>query len=322
MVLKRKRIGIIGASEIAFRRFLPALVKCEKFEYAGIASRNKQKTDTFIKKFGGSEYYNYDEMLIDESVDAIYLPLPPALHYEWAKKALLSGKHVLVEKPFTSSICHTIELIEAAKGLNLALHENYMFLYHRQIEIIRQIIREGMLGDLRLIKASFGFPRRGSDDFRYNKELGGGSLLDCGGYTIKLANILLGDGMKAKAAKLNYLDEFNVDIFGSATFENEEGLVAQISFGMDNSYKCELEVWGSKGHLTAPRIFTAPPDFNVKLYLNINNQESTVEIGIDDQFLNSIEYFYNTIINEDERRCNYAAILQQSRLIESIIGGQ
>ena len=121
-----------------------------------------------------------------------------------------------------------------------------MFAFHNQLKEIAQIIERGEIGDVRLYRISFGFPQRAVNDFRYNKELGGGALIDAGGYTIKYAAMLLGETAHITAAQMNYTDEFEVDIYGSATLVNQDGATAQIAFGMDNSYKCELEVWGSK----------------------------------------------------------------------------
>ena len=90
------KIGILGTADIAFRRFLPALQKCSEFLFAGIASRTLEKVQPFIDAFGGQAYKSYDALLADESIDAVYVPLPPALHYEWGKRVLLSGKHLFM----------------------------------------------------------------------------------------------------------------------------------------------------------------------------------------------------------------------------------
>ena len=164
-------------------------------------------------------YNNYNELLSSADIDAVYIPLPPALHFKWAKMALENGKHVLLEKPFTTSLSDTEELIRIAKEKNLAVHENYMFSYHTQLDWIKNKVSEGVIGDIRLIRIDFGFPFRGANDFRYNKALGGGALLDCGGYTIKLATMFLGDTAEVKTSQLNYKEGFEVDIYGSATLQ-------------------------------------------------------------------------------------------------------
>lgn len=289
------KLGILGTADIAFRRFLPALNKCPQITYAGVASRTPEKGLKFQENFGGKVYQSYDELLADESIDAVYVPLPPALHFEWGKKVLESGKHLLMEKPFTTNINDTEELLKLAEKNGLAVHENYMFLYHSQLAKIKEIIANGSLGDIRLYRMSFGFPMRSQGDFRYNKELGGGALLDCGGYPVRLALELLGNTAKVVYSKLVQPEGFEVDLYGSAVMENDVGQVAQISFGMDNAYQCQLEVWGSKATLIAPRIFTAGDGVKPSIILRTSSDESKIELDADDQFLHSIQHFMNRI---------------------------
>ncbi len=286
------KIGILGAADIAYRRFLPALEKCPEIVYVGVASRTLEKTLRFAERFGGKVYGSYGELLADKSVDAVYVPLPPALHYEWGKKVLLAGKHLFMEKPFTTAPGDTRELLELAAERRLITHENYMFLYHRQLTKVKELIADGMLGKIRLYRMAFGFPKRAEGDFRYCKTLGGGALLDCGGYPVRLALDLLGESARVVQAKLVQLEGYEVDLYGSAVLENDAGQTAQISFGMDNSYKCELEVWGSRGCLQAGRIFTAPSDFEPVITVKTQAGEETASVQADDAFLNSLHQFY------------------------------
>ncbi|MEE1186721.1 MAG: Gfo/Idh/MocA family oxidoreductase [Acutalibacteraceae bacterium] len=337
--MKKVRIGIICPSEIAFRRFMPALKKCEQFEYVGVAHANKdewfcddlseferisnsdrQKAQNFCDTYGGKIYESYAQLLCDENVDAIYLPLPPALHYKWADSALKSGKHVFLEKPSATRAVDTQDLVKTAKEKRLALHENYMFSFHSQLDEIAQIVKSGELGDIRLYRIAFGFPMRGADDFRYKKSLGGGALLDCGGYTIKLAYQLLGDTAEVKCSTLNFTDDFDVDLYGSAALCNNKNEVAQITFGMDNSYKCDLEIWGSKACLLADRIFTAPVDFTPTAHIKSANGIKNIEFKSDDTFKKSIEHFYSCIVNENIKNENYAKLIKQAQLVDKVKG--
>ena len=312
------RLGILGTSDIAYRRFLPSLKKCGCFEYVGVASREIKKTTPFVEKFGGIGFPDYDSLIRSDLVDAVYIPLPPALHYKWANKALSNGKHVLLEKPFTTSLQDSTNLIKKANDAGLALHENYMFQYHSQLKEIRALIDGGYIGDIRLIKSSFGFPLREKNDFRYNKELGGGAILDAGGYIVKLATILLGASISVKIATTNYLENYDVDMFGSVTFENEKGLVFQGSFGMDCYYQCSLEIWGSEGKIFTNRIFTAPPMLEPKLIIETANEIRELSLSQDDHFEKSIDMFYNAIIGEESRKKAYNEILLQAELINRI----
>lgn len=335
--MKKLRIGILGPSDIAFRRFLPALKNSEHFECAGVAiakphernqsyndhelkamlKKSMQKAEDFLKNYQGAIFNGYEELL-SSSIEAIYIPLPPALHYVWAKKALDYGKHVLLEKPFTTNLPDTKKLLKIAEQQGLAVHENYAFCYHEQINKIRQLIKDREIGEIRQIRAAFGFPYRGAADFRYDRELGGGALLDSGVYPIKLSTLFLGKTAQIMTAALQSAKEHKVDVFGSATLENDDGITAQVSFGMDNFYKCELEIWGSEGCIYAPRIFTAPA--NLTATVLVKKQEVRVfEIARNDQFLGSIDHFYHCIADNTLRLKSYAEIEAQSRQIDDIL---
>ena len=154
------KIGIICPSEIALRRFMPALQKVQGvlFSAIGIASpkewfgdlenvtaeqieeqqfREFTKAGAFVDQYGGEIIVGYETLVSSDKIDAIYIPLPPALHYKWAKLALQNGKHVFVEKPSTTTLADTNDLISIASKKELVLHENYMFIYHSQLEEIQ-----------------------------------------------------------------------------------------------------------------------------------------------------------------------------------------
>lgn len=326
-----KRIGIICPSEIAFRRFLPALKEARCFEYAGVAIASKEefvgatdeimakeraKAQTFVDNHGGKIYEGYSTLIHSDEVDAVYLPLPPGLHYRWAKEALTAGKHILCEKPCTTTLTNTEDLLKDANGKGLAVHENYMFAFHDQLEAVNEIVRSGEIGEVRLYRISFGFPMRAQNDFRYNKALGGGALLDCGGYTMKYASMLLGPTAELKYAQSNNIEGFSVDMYGSAALVNEDGITAQIAFGMDHNYKCELEVWGSKGTIYTNRILTAPAGLIPEVIIRKGNEEEKRNLPADDAFKKSILHFCKCIEDADTRKANYGTLLRQARLVE------
>lgn len=326
------RIGIICPSEIAARRFLPALVQTEQFRFAGVAVADKSEfagaTDETLKKeftkaesmvdlFGGTVFSGYHSLIESSDIDAVYLPLPPGLHYHWAQKVLKAGKHALVEKPFTTKLQDTEELISIASDKGLALHENYMFVFHEQMNVFRRIIESGQLGDIRLYRVCFGFPLRSLNDFRYNRSLGGGALLDCAGYTMRCASFFLGNDAFVVNGMRNGIDGFEVDMFGSAVMANKEGVTAQLAWGMDNNYRCDLDIWGSKGSLHSGRVLTAPAGFVPKSTIKIGNDAPVeIELPADDAFRKSISHFAACVQNEEVRFLNYETIRRQSRLVD------
>ena len=302
------RIGIICPSEIAFRRFLPSLKKTADFQYVGVAvatreefvgasdeilAKEREKAQSFVENHGGKIFEGYSTIIRSDEIDALYVPLPPALHCKWAKMALENGKHVMVEKPSTTCLADTQALVSLAAEKKLALHENYMFVFHKQMAAIDKIVKSGEIGDVRLYRISFGFPRRDARDFRYNKALGGGALLDAGGYTMKLATELLVGDVRLKAASAGY-----------------------VAFGMDNDYRCELEIWGSKGTLTTGRILTAPNGYEPCYTIKKNQEFTEGKLPADDAFLGSIQRFGACMADDEVRKDNYEKLLRQERLVE------
>lgn len=317
------KIGILGAADIAYRMFVPALKQCGLFECAGIAELyNKEKLNKFIREYELQSYDSFDELIENPEIDILYIPLPPAFHYEYAKKALLQGKHVFLEKPLTTNQKDAEELVSIARSKKLVLQENYMFQYHSQIQKVLEIIASKQLGEVRLMRGNFCFPKRESNDFRYVKKLGGGALLDAGGYVIKLGTLLLGEMAKISDAHLYYTREYEVDMFGDFSMSNGE-LTYQGAFGMDNQYNCSLEIIGSKGKLLADRIFTSPPEYVPRFQIIQGNKSETVVNEPDNHFVKSIELFDKALRDDMLREELYEKSLHQSRMVSSVkeLGG-
>lgn len=338
MAMEKVRIGILGASDIASRRFLPALKTAEAFEFAGVAvadyrewgtgfdektyepllAKKREKAQKFIDSYGGKIYPGYENLIRSEDVDAVYVPLPPSLHFPWCYKALSAGKHVLSEKPCTTSLKDTTELVGLAEKKGLALYENYAFGLHKQIAQIRELIAEGKIGELRLIRSAFGFPYRSATDFRYDKKMGGGALLDCGGYALKAVQLFTDGDVSVVTSALHHTDRHDVDMYGSAALIDKNRIEAQIAFGMDNSYKCELEIWGSRACILAPRIFTPPAEMETQIIVR-GQSEEIIKVMPDDQFARAVEFFGSCIEDPGTREQAGKDILRQSRLVDEMM---
>ena len=333
------RVGVLGTASIAERRMIPAILHHPAYEYVGASIATREETDPaiteiefqprwdhrlqraaeFKAKFGGNTTFGFSAMLQRDDLDAVYIPLPPALHHRWVLEALKNGKHVIAEKPITTSLAATKEIIQEAEKRNLAVIENYGFCYHAQTKMIQKLIWEGTIGELRLIRAAFCFPHRAEDDFRYKKALGGGALLDCGGYTLKAASLFLGEDTKVVCSHLETTPGHEVDVYGTATVQNSRGQQAQLSWGMDNAYQCELQINGSKGLITASRIFTAPAGFEAPVTVQCGQKREEYKLA-DDQFEKLIDKFTRCASDPERRAQKYKEILHQSELVENCKG--
>ena len=311
-------IGVLGCSSFAKRSILPALKNLPgNFSLQGIASRNKESANEFAGLFDTTPY-DYDSLIDNKLIDAVYIPLPNSLHAEWINKALDKGKHVLVEKSMATSLADTTALNNKALSNSLVLVENFQFRFHRQLAKIMEIINSGSIGELRSMRSSFGFPPfADKSNIRYQKELGGGALLDVGAYPIKISQLFMGNDLRIKAARLNYDSPEGVDMGGGGFIEQVNGpLFSEVAFGFDHYYQCNVEFWGSKGKLTATRIFTAHPEFEPELILETGGASETIKVKPDNHFVNMLLHFHGLICQPDLAADEYAQNINQSRLIE------
>ena len=327
--MKKYRIGVLSPSEIASRRMVPAIIDSGHFEYAGVAHANFEeypgqsaghaaKCDRFAESFGGKIYGSFAELLGDADVDAVYIPLPPSEHLKWAEAAFAAGKHVLTEKPSTACLADTVKLIEAAEKSGLALHENYAYAFHAQVDKIREILESGRIGDLRMVRATFSFPYKGESDFRYHADKGGGAIIDCGGYPVNFASGFLGGDVRVISSSLHSTRGHDVDTYGAATLAGDNGVIAQVSWGMDNVYRCCTELHGSTGMISTDRLFSPPAGMRPVISISDNSGVEKVEVPADDQFGRSLDHFAECIENASAAADRRAKILKQAELIQSI----
>jgi D-xylose 1-dehydrogenase (NADP+, D-xylono-1,5-lactone-forming) len=181
------RFGILGAADIARKALIPAIQAAANAELVALASRDVESGRDL---FAGTVYGNYQELLDDPAVDAVYLPLPNNLHREWTLRALAAGKHVLCEKPLALNAAEAEEMAAAAKGSGRLLMEAFMYRFHPRIRAAVERLRRDPPAELR---ARFGFPLDSPGNYRLDPALGGGALLDVGCYTINLARWVLGE---------------------------------------------------------------------------------------------------------------------------------
>ena len=311
-------IAVLGAASIALRSVIPAINSLPNhFRLAGISSKDRSKAETISSSYECKAYGTYESLLIDRSIDAIYIPLPNALHYPFAKMALENGKHVLVEKSLGCTLDEVEELVEIAKANNRVLFENFQFRFHSQLSTILQIIKDGTIGDLRSMRVAFGFPPfLDPNNIRYSAELGGGALLDAGAYAMKITPFFLGNDIFVAQASSAQDQIRGVDIWGGGVFQQQNGpLSCHFSYGFDHYYQCSLELWGNIGKLTTNRIFTAPVGFNPKLIIETQNVVEEHSLSADDQFKNMLEHFYSLITGGKSVLMEYKQNVQQASLI-------
>jgi predicted dehydrogenase len=314
--MNKLKIGVLGCANIAKRSVIPAIKSIADFELIAIASRTKAKAEEFASTFNCEAIEGYQNLLDRNDIDVIYMPLPTGLHEEWVIKALEAGKHILIEKSLAMNYDSAHRMVELAREKELLIMENFMFLYHNQHQFVKDLIAKGEIGEVRCFRSSFGFPPLDSENFRYNKALGGGALLDAAAYTVRASQLFLGNDIWVEAATLINLDA-EVDLYGGAYLKTDNGMFAEVAFGFDNFYQCNYEIWGSKGKITAQRAFTPGADFKPTITLEQQGETFNYEVDAENHFINILNEFKRCVLENDVEK-KYEEILNQSRLLQEL----
>ena len=289
------RIGVLGCADIARRRILPAMTACPDVDVVAVASRREAAAAETSERFGCLPVHGYAALLARPDIDAVYVPLPTALHARWTRAALDAGKHVLAEKPLTTEHALTQELTALARNTGLVLMENVMFVHHSQHAAVRRLVADGAIGELRSLHAAFAVPRLPAHDIRHRPELGGGALLDTGVYPLRAAVHHLGADLRVVGATLTSTAGHVVDTAGTALLTTREGVAAHLTFGIDHAYRSAYEIWGSEGRITVDQAFTPPADHEPAIRLERRSGTETVRLPPDDQVLRTIEAFAGAV---------------------------
>jgi predicted dehydrogenase len=188
------RIGVLGAARIAPAAIIAPARSVDGVTVAAVAARDPVRAAAFARKHGVPATRTYDELIADDDLDAIYIPLPNGLHHEWTLRALAAGKHVLCEKPFTSNAAEAADIAERAQGTGLVVMEAFHYRYHPLATRMTEIVQD--LGEVRRVETAMCFPLPRFKDIRYQYALAGGALMDAGCYAMHCAR-LLGPGEPA-----------------------------------------------------------------------------------------------------------------------------
>ena len=311
--------GVLGCAGIAQKSVIPAILSLNENKLVAVSSRNQGTADKFAQQFNCLGIEGYEELLKREEIDAVYIPLPNGLHFEWVMQALEHNKHVLVEKAAFVSLEDAQKAVALARKKGLAIVENFQFQHHSQNSFVKKMLQEDEIGEIRSFRSSFGFPPFDPEtNIRYKPELEGGALLDSGAYVLKASCFFFGNEFEVKAAQLSYNSDFNVDWYGGAFLvNNKNGVFSEVAFGFDNFYQCNYEIWGSKGKITATRAYTAKADFAPTVILEKQGVFKEIVLEPDDHFRNMLLYF-NQMVKDRNFEPELDNILTQAKLIDQV----
>ena len=241
------RWGILSTAHIN-RKLLAGAALSREVDVVAVGSRELARARAFADEHGiPAAYGSYEELLGDPSVEAVYNPLPNTLHCEWSIRALEAGKHVLCEKPMSSSVAEVEEAFDAAERSGFLLTEAFMYRHHPQTERLRSLVAEGAIGELRLMRSVFSYGLFDEGNIRLRTEVDGGSLMDVGCYCISGSRLLAGEPEAAFGR--TYVGPTGTDwaFTGSLRFPGD--VLALFDCATCLPDRDELEAIGSKGSL-------------------------------------------------------------------------
>lgn len=313
--------GILGAARIAKEQMIPAILKNDGHIYA-LASKNGNDEDLQNNFHFDVLYRHYEQLLDDPLIEIVYIALPNHLHFEWTKKALLKNKHVLCEKPMTTNVKEAIELHDLAEKQQCHLFEGFMYQYHPQIEVLKQMIDQGILGELQTMKSSFHFLLEDRQkDIRMQKAFDGGALNDLGCYLIHIQNLILQE--EYKEIQVMSKKEQEVDVMTTVQIEYTSGLIAQMDCSFNGEFTQVVEIIGTKGSIRLPRAFRTDMHNGVGIIEYSANGSVEYKQFNGDAYAMQIEAIHEFLNNDKEIKTNkirtQAEKLQQ---IQRLIGGK
>jgi len=239
------RFGILGTARIA-RSFVQGLRPSRRVIVSAVASRDSDKARAFAKDLEIARHFgSYEALLADPDIDAVYVPLPNSLHAEWSIAAVRAGKHVLCEKPLAATAGEARAMFDAARRHGVHLVEGYPYRAQPQTLKLRELLGGGIIGDVRLIQATFGFTLGAGDNIRLDPRLGGGALMDVGVYPVSLAQMIAGTRPTRVHAVAHWAG--GIDRTLVATLQFASGLLAQINCSFDTAPHRQALIAGSKG---------------------------------------------------------------------------
>ena len=305
--------GIISTADIN-RRLIPVAHASPKLDIVGVASRDPARADAYARQWDIPRAYgSYEALIEDQEVEAVYISLPNNLHCEWATKAVDGGKHVLCEKPLTRRVADAEALFEAAERNHRFVSEGFMFRHHPQTKRFAELVAEGAIGELRLVRSTFSYPLYDQTNIRLRTDVEGGALMDVGCYCVSGSRLIAGepDSVAARA----WYGETGTDWVFAAVMRFPNNALGLFDCGTALPARDELEAVGSEGS-----VFVEDPWFcrNPIIELRRHGALEQINLAPEDPYRLELENLSDAIRGEGELLLGRDDALGQARSLQAL----
>ncbi|WP_027964127.1 Gfo/Idh/MocA family protein [Halalkalibacillus halophilus] len=316
--MDRINFGILSTANIAQKALIPAMQRAENVELTAIASGSGKASEVANVFNIEKSYDQYEELLDDSEVEAVYIPLPNHLHKEWVIKSAEAGKHILCEKPAGLNAAEIDEMKEACGRHGVVFMEAFMYQFHSQHQRVKELISSGEIGEVKLMRASFSFPLANPEgNIRVDQAKGGGCVYDVGSYCLHTFRNILEDTADSVWVRGNVDQSFQVETSATGMIQMNSGVEALFDCGFHTQLRHEYEVIGSEGTIRVPRAYR-PDAFGGEGIVQIEKDNSIqTERYQSDQYMEQVDHFADVISNGGEIRNGFNQTRENMEFIDA-----
>ena len=325
------RWGILGAARIN-QQLMPAIVAAKNSELVAIASQRENAAAETLASYAPqlqnvTIYQQREELLQDETIQAVYIPLANKDHAQWALAAVEHGKHVLCEKPMALKVSEIDALANAAKRHNVIVMEGFMYRFHPQHLRVKEIIDSGAIGEIRSVRSCFSFMMQPARLYRLAETIanGGGAMWDIGCYAIHTARQPFNEKAIAVTAMAKHIDN-GADVSSSGIIDFGDGKFAQFDFSFERARRAEYEIIGTKGGLKCHNVWAKPDETPVISWWTESGEGDEEKLTLANHFLLEVEHFVDCVLNNKQPALSFEDAKANCQIInaalQSIAQGQ
>ena len=313
------RWGVLSTANISVKFVAPAIHASANGRLVAVGSRNPQRVQQRYTFAPAVHVHNdYESLIHDPEIEAIYNPLPNGLHAEWSIKAMEAGKHVLCEKPLSVTAEEGASMVQAARANGVLLMEAFMYRFHPQTVWALEQAAAGRIGPVRLVRSSFSFDiRLRPNDVRLQPALAGGSLMDIGCYPVNLCRAVYGHAPNAVAARVYAQAAGEVELATSAVLDFGNGCYGLIDSSFELPTRQAAEIIGEAGTITILTPFT-PMDAGTVVLITVDGQTTEQRFAPIDQYQLQVEHFASCIRSGQQPALRLEETLENMATIEAI----
>ncbi len=315
---KKIRWGVISTANIGRWAVNPAIQASVNGELMAVASRDAQTARDFAERWSIPKYYaSYADLLRDAEIDAVYIPLPNSLHRDWTMQAAEAGKHVLCEKPLGMTEAECRDMSAAAEHNGVRFMEAFMYRFHPRTERVLEMLKSGVVGDLKMIHSTFTFRLTQPDNIRLQPELGGGALMDVGCYCINVSRTIA-NTEPVEVQAFAAWSSSGVDNMMSGTLRFAGDLLASFECGLNTKRRESYEIGGTDASLRVPDAFL--PGAGEVFIEELRDGEEPIfhSIASVDEYQCMVEHFAACVLDGSQPRYSADEAALNMRVIEAL----